>query len=155
MRIYVLVLLSVLSVSTSARDPISVCEILQSPERYDGQEVTVKGRYFANRHGSSFAADHCFSEKTGERFAIADWTEYSGEPPKLDEIVKYRDRSGRPSLMDGAVIALVRIRAVQGFRARRDPLSGEEFGNGEGHNGLGAARFYIRGIQVGDKPLLK
>lgn len=124
----------ILSMQATASEPLSVCEILRSPKRFDGQTIVIRGRYFANRHGASFGCDAC-GESTPSPFAVADWTGYRGASPNLDSITRYREPLGKPSTIDGEITAQVRVKAVRNFRAKPDPKTGEEFGNGEGYNG--------------------
>jgi hypothetical protein len=137
-----LILIALLSVSAQVMgsEPVAVSEVLRSCRQYDGRTLTIKGRYFANRHGSSFVGDRVF--------ATADWTRYKGEPVNLDSIILYRDPRGRPAGINGMVTAVVKVKCIRNFQLHKDPSSDEDFGNGEGYNGLGAARFYVIHVEA-------
>lgn len=43
----------------SSAEAVSICTILSSAEKFDGKDVTVKGRYRMVLHGSILTADDC------------------------------------------------------------------------------------------------
>jgi hypothetical protein len=129
--------------------PLSICRVLQACRIYEGKTILVEGRYFANRHVRAFSAP-CQGERTDQPFAVADWTRYQGDPPDIDSIIRDRDPQGRPSSIDGLVTALVKVKCDRDFHVSQDLTTGEQFGNGESYNGLGAVRLYIKRIKVRD-----
>lgn len=143
------IFLALISLSGQSRDsnPLAVTTVLGSCGQYNGRTLTVRGRYFANHHGSSFGGEES-SHGTAQRFATADWTRYTAERPNLDSITIDRDPRGRPSVINGMVTAVVTVKCVRNFQAHKDPESGDNFGNGEGYNGMGAATFYVIHVET-------
>ena len=124
-----------------ASGPVPICEILSSCSPYSGKTLRVKGRYFANGHGRALTSE-CRKAEKGRTFAVPDWSRFRGVPD-LSRITSYRGLNGAPSLIDGSITALVTVECVPRFRLSRDAETGADFGNGEGYNGLGAARLYL------------
>ncbi len=129
------------------KQPLAVSTVLQSCRQYEGRTLTVKGRYFANQHGWSFVGEES-SDGTARVFATVAWTRFKDEPPNLEPIVLSRDTRGRPSVINGMLTAVVTVKCVRNFQTYKDPPSGDNFGNGEGYNGMGAATFYVIHVEA-------
>ena len=122
-------------------------KILSACGQYNRHVLVVTGRYFANRHGSTLSCEQCTDRRGNQVFAVIDWNKHkkSGSEPKFDPIVKYRDPTGRPAVIEGIVTAEVEVECIAGFHVYHD-ASGVTYGSGKGYNGLGVATFYIRRI---------
>jgi hypothetical protein len=101
-----------------ANETVSVCEVLSHCGRYNGQTITVRGRYFANRHGRWFLDEKCTVAASVRPFAVADWTR-SRVSRSLNPIVVSRDGSGRPTILSGIVTAVVSVQCVDQSQIER------------------------------------
>ena len=149
MRHLIWLLLLVRASDMNAADPTPICDVLRACSLYDGKIIEITGRYYADQHRRAFSAP-CQGDRIDQPFAVADWTRYNHDPVHLDKMGG--ERSGPYLLFDRIVTSVVEVQCTKKFRLIHTPKTGEQFGTGEGYNGLGAVRFYIKKMHVPDGP---
>lgn len=102
------------------KPPMSACEALLACRRYDGKTITITGKYFANDHGRWLMGVDCVDRPASEAFAVVDWqlhTKSEGEP-SMDNLIRSRSPSGRPTWMEGPITAVVKVQCLDSLRSK-------------------------------------